>query len=220
MGYLVCNKCEGYYKLQDGESPDDFDRCQCGIQQKEHEEDNIKYNENRDKFFRENFITNSGFIALTFSIIPLYFGFMYSNWILYLITGFLISMSMAFIFLNNSNNNIKIMNFQRMFVFTGIIFGLTTLILLSLFGNSEFLQDLMPHYYSRGGYIIVYISSLYFSGYFCYIFLKNSRMGEKIDVLNSIDLNDLRFNYYYIIFALYLAIFLGMVIAVYIRMTA
>jgi hypothetical protein len=30
MGYLICNKCEGYYQLQEGESPKDFDRCQCG----------------------------------------------------------------------------------------------------------------------------------------------------------------------------------------------
>jgi hypothetical protein len=30
MGYLVCKKCGGYYKLQDGESPDNFDSCQCG----------------------------------------------------------------------------------------------------------------------------------------------------------------------------------------------
>lgn len=29
MTYLVCEKCGGYYELQDGESPDDFDSCQC-----------------------------------------------------------------------------------------------------------------------------------------------------------------------------------------------
>jgi hypothetical protein len=26
---LVCEKCKGYYKLQEGESPEDFDQCQC-----------------------------------------------------------------------------------------------------------------------------------------------------------------------------------------------
>ena len=30
MGYLVCEKCGGYYKLQKGESPEDFENCQCG----------------------------------------------------------------------------------------------------------------------------------------------------------------------------------------------
>ena len=30
MSILVCNNCEGYYELQDGESPEDFDICQCG----------------------------------------------------------------------------------------------------------------------------------------------------------------------------------------------
>jgi hypothetical protein len=29
-GYLVCEKCWGYYKLQPGESPEDFDYCECG----------------------------------------------------------------------------------------------------------------------------------------------------------------------------------------------
>ena len=30
-GYLVCEKCSSYYKLQPGESPDDFsDECKCG----------------------------------------------------------------------------------------------------------------------------------------------------------------------------------------------
>ena len=30
MGYLVCETCKGYYKLKNGESIDDFERCQCG----------------------------------------------------------------------------------------------------------------------------------------------------------------------------------------------
>lgn len=30
MPYLVCEKCGGYYELQEGESSTDFDRCQCG----------------------------------------------------------------------------------------------------------------------------------------------------------------------------------------------
>jgi len=30
-GYIVCDKCGGYYQLQPGESPDDFsDTCECG----------------------------------------------------------------------------------------------------------------------------------------------------------------------------------------------
>ena len=28
--FLVCKKCGGYYELQPGESPDDFDKCECG----------------------------------------------------------------------------------------------------------------------------------------------------------------------------------------------
>ena len=30
MGYLRCEKCTGYYKLQSGESPKDYDICKCG----------------------------------------------------------------------------------------------------------------------------------------------------------------------------------------------
>lgn len=30
LGYLVCPYCRGYYELQEGESPDDFERCECG----------------------------------------------------------------------------------------------------------------------------------------------------------------------------------------------
>jgi hypothetical protein len=29
-GYMVCEKCGGFYKLQEGERPGDFDTCQCG----------------------------------------------------------------------------------------------------------------------------------------------------------------------------------------------
>lgn len=30
MGYIICEKCGGYYELQPGEHPEDFDKCQCG----------------------------------------------------------------------------------------------------------------------------------------------------------------------------------------------
>nr|WP_319372831.1 hypothetical protein [uncultured Methanobacterium sp.] len=30
MGYLKCEKCGGYYELQKGESPNDFETCECG----------------------------------------------------------------------------------------------------------------------------------------------------------------------------------------------
>jgi hypothetical protein len=29
MSYLLCKLCGGYYELAEGESPDDFERCQC-----------------------------------------------------------------------------------------------------------------------------------------------------------------------------------------------
>lgn len=30
MGYLKCKECGEVYKLQEGESPDDFNMCHCG----------------------------------------------------------------------------------------------------------------------------------------------------------------------------------------------
>lgn len=32
MDYLECEKCKGYYELQKGESPEDFESCECGGQ--------------------------------------------------------------------------------------------------------------------------------------------------------------------------------------------
>jgi hypothetical protein len=40
LGYLKCEKCGGYYELQDGESPADFESCECG--------GILKYTENVD----------------------------------------------------------------------------------------------------------------------------------------------------------------------------
>ena len=30
LGYVVCDCCYGIYELEEGESPEDFDKCQCG----------------------------------------------------------------------------------------------------------------------------------------------------------------------------------------------
>ena len=30
MGYLICDKCGGYYELLPGESPEDYEECECG----------------------------------------------------------------------------------------------------------------------------------------------------------------------------------------------
>lgn len=40
MGYLICEDCEGKYKLKNGETIDDFDKCSCGGK--------LKYIENFD----------------------------------------------------------------------------------------------------------------------------------------------------------------------------
>lgn len=51
MGYLICDKCEGYYELQDGESPEDFDVCECGGR--------LRYAENLNSIKKEKLICPS-----------------------------------------------------------------------------------------------------------------------------------------------------------------
>lgn len=30
IGYLICKDCKGYYELEEGEHPEDFESCHCG----------------------------------------------------------------------------------------------------------------------------------------------------------------------------------------------
>ena len=48
MGYLICDRCDSYYELQLGESPDDFvDKCDC--------DGRFIYVENLDDTIKEKF---------------------------------------------------------------------------------------------------------------------------------------------------------------------
>ncbi len=72
MGYLNCKKCGGYYELQEGESPKDFDKCQCG--------GDLEYIENIDdssllkkKLSSKNIIRISGILfGASIMLIPYY----------------------------------------------------------------------------------------------------------------------------------------------------
>ena len=49
MDYLICDKCEGYYELQSGESPNDFDlSCDCGGELQFHNMSNDYASENNE----------------------------------------------------------------------------------------------------------------------------------------------------------------------------
>ena len=48
MGYLVCEKCKGYYKLREDESWEDFSNCEC--------DGNLKYYRDIIDFIQENLI--------------------------------------------------------------------------------------------------------------------------------------------------------------------
>ncbi|MGB9937859.1 MAG: nuclease-related domain-containing protein [Methanobacterium sp.] len=51
MSYLICRECGGYYKLQEEESPEDFESCSCGG--KLHYTDNIDDSPQRESFSSE-----------------------------------------------------------------------------------------------------------------------------------------------------------------------
>lgn len=55
MPYIVCNKCNGYYKLQEWESLDDFEECECGGSLIQVDSLNIPYNTERVKTIVETF---------------------------------------------------------------------------------------------------------------------------------------------------------------------
>ena len=55
MPYLVCTKCNGYYKLQEWESLEDFEECECGGRLEQVDSLNIPYNNERVKTIVETF---------------------------------------------------------------------------------------------------------------------------------------------------------------------
>jgi len=55
MPYLVCEKCNGYYELQEWESAEDFEECECGGRLVQVDSLNIPYNTERVKTIAETF---------------------------------------------------------------------------------------------------------------------------------------------------------------------
>ena len=61
-GYLTCDKCGGYYELQPGESPEDFDSCECGgkLVYAENLDENGKKIPQKSKMVNTKFCLNCG----------------------------------------------------------------------------------------------------------------------------------------------------------------
>jgi len=55
MPYLVCKKCNGYYELQEWESSEDFEECECGGRLVQVDSLSIPYNTERVKTIVETF---------------------------------------------------------------------------------------------------------------------------------------------------------------------
>ena len=63
MSYLICDNCEGYYELQDGESPSDFDTCECGGSLKSYSSLD-DYNNENDEPERESMAIGKGYAEI------------------------------------------------------------------------------------------------------------------------------------------------------------
>ncbi|AXV38149.1 MAG: hypothetical protein KO217_06645 [Methanobacteriaceae archaeon] len=86
MPYLICESCNGYYQIQEGESIEDFDSCNCGGQliyvdnledyfNRAVESDNDVYNYNTKKSIKKKYI-----LVLSIILVPtLIFASMYSS---------------------------------------------------------------------------------------------------------------------------------------------
>lgn len=69
MGYLICDQCKGYYKLQTGEKPEEFtNKCNCGGK--------LRYNQSIDVLTPPNDISNKNKICpICKTEVPAYGGF-------------------------------------------------------------------------------------------------------------------------------------------------
>ena len=85
--YLVCNSCNGYYKLEEGESPDDFGNCQCGgdlilvndVNEYFDNEEYVDYDEYRYK--RKSRINKTTFFLVAIIILIPLFLFLNNSWL-------------------------------------------------------------------------------------------------------------------------------------------
>ena len=60
MSYLICEKCGGYYKLKEGEKPDEFEACECGGSLKYVQNFNAHFDEELDPINEFNICPDCG----------------------------------------------------------------------------------------------------------------------------------------------------------------
>ena len=97
-GYLVCEKCGGYYKLQSGESPEFFEKCQCGGKldyYKNIDENNFKDIDNNLSYNEEinNLLKEDSEESEEKSDVPTMFGF-FNRIVFRTFLGYLIVMAL------------------------------------------------------------------------------------------------------------------------------
>ena len=220
MSYLICEKCGGYYELQEGESIEDFDSCQCGgklgynrknttknfelEKQKQSKAlgiyDNIKrekthnYFKKRDikmeSYNSENLVSNSAFILLTFTIFPLTFAVAYKFIPFIILAAFSILLPGLFYYLQTNKKINTIAEIKKIYGICGLYFASFLVIFLIWVITNLF------------GFVISFVNNsliMAFSFVFALIFLQKytgNYMGLEIsDPLTS--LSDIKKYIYY-----------------------
>jgi len=148
MPYLICDKCDGYYKLHEGENINDFHSCECGGKLRSikihNEEPACKENEHRSiKLFFKPF-SSSSFNFIILSIISISLLIWPSSATLIMNFSPLISVMLfvvlAFKFILNEDTNNSVIKFfvekyvfliiPLIILFTGTLVNRALLILL------------------------------------------------------------------------------------------
>lgn len=170
MVYLVCDKCDGYYELKPGESPDDFDdTCECGGKLKyvanlndlSDDFSNYDKNDNSVDVFPESHLNEKDFIKLFWEL-PIICFFIVGFFIM---TYGLLMFSFQFINMSHSVNDY----YTAIFIFLILIFFIIVCLVGVLFGlknirnrYSDWYRQMNWNYRAIGVAFIVTISIIIF----------------------------------------------------------
>ena len=141
MGYLVCERCGGCYELKPGESPEDFEKCECGgtlhfVEKLDQNVENPVKNRNKDnstdsktKSSKKIIITGLTFGTLIMLIPYIIFSgslYVFGNWlalVLWVIAGFITA------YITNGKLKSGIVNGFLIAVLSGVVFLIVSIIL-------------------------------------------------------------------------------------------
>jgi hypothetical protein len=137
MGYLVCDQCGGYYRLHEGESPDDFmKKCQCGghLEYFDNLGGNLGRSSNRvyeGKNTKERFFIP---LMLIFISIECILAMFYTSGFIVIlgVIGFISGLFLLLIRLTKLENSLKLKTLRIIYLFLLLLFLVETGFLVNL----------------------------------------------------------------------------------------